>query len=79
MHLQVAQHLPDGYAGIHVFSRARVQQTAMLTPTFNAIMNDYSLRSSMTLDDQDCDGVCTTVVKVRSSKPKSRRDTESES
>lgn len=63
--LHIAQRLPDGYSGINVYSRvASTKETALLTPAFTQIMNEFSTHSNMTLDGDVCSAVCTTTVKV---------------
>lgn len=63
--LHIAQRLPEGYTGINVVSRVySTRETALLTPAFVQIMNDFSSHSNMTLNQDVCSGICTTTVKV---------------
>lgn len=63
--LLIAQHLPEGYSGISVYSRAAgTRDTARLSSAFTQIMNGYASRSDMVLEHEDCGDTCSVVIKV---------------
>ncbi|KAH8893026.1 hypothetical protein GQ53DRAFT_822512 [Thozetella sp. PMI_491] len=62
--LRVPQQLPQRYTGISQASRAELQQTAALTPSFADILRGYSTRTTMNLTHDDCGDTCESTVKV---------------
>jgi len=61
--LQLAQQLPEGYAGYALQSRGQ-PETSMLTQKFTKVMQDYSVRSVMKLNYTACGEECLVTVKV---------------
>lgn len=60
----MAQTLPDNYTGLARNSRARIQEIARLTPAFAQIMQEHSMRASISIAYEDCGATCFTTVKV---------------
>lgn len=60
----IAQRFPEGYTGIATDSRATIMKIARLTPDFAQIMQEYSVRSNITVPHGDCGDTCTASVKV---------------
>ncbi|CAI9627555.1 unnamed protein product [Alternaria burnsii] len=65
MSLAVAQQLPTGYTGVPDDGRVRSRTITSLTPTFAEIMQEYSLRSNITIDTgaSSCGESCSTTIK----------------
>jgi hypothetical protein len=70
MSLAVAQQLPTGYTGVRDDGRVRNRTITSLTPTFAEIMQEYSLRSNITMDTEasSCGESCSTTIRVRTMK-----------
>lgn len=65
MTTKVAQHLPDGYAGINQQRRPMlVGLTSRLTPKFMNVVADHSANTDITLRHDDCGDMCSVTVKV---------------
>ena len=72
MKLRIAQELPPGYAGVTERLRGETTDTGMLTPDFIKVMNSYSQRTQLTMQNltrdnssTQCNGTCSFTVKVR--------------
>ncbi|RYN53703.1 hypothetical protein AA0118_g9539 [Alternaria tenuissima] len=65
MSLAVAQQLPTGYTGVRDDGRVRNRTITSLTPTFAEIMQEYSLRSNITMDTEasSCGESCSTTIR----------------
>lgn len=57
--VQIAQKLPSGYAGV---ISGRSYDPSLLTPDFRKVVNAANAQVPITINSQDCTGICTTAI-----------------